>query len=349
MTDPTQTPGSPPGLPEELPQPASAREVAIVVLIPLLLLCVANLVIARLLEDHPQNRGYAIAATKWDLLAELRAPVDTLLLGDSSCNQGLSPEVVSKRLGGRALNLCTTGDWLAVGDAWMAQAYVERWGPPARIVVTHAYDVWARDDDALRKQAWILGANRGLILGRAPNLAWSIEERVLLWIGAYVPMYTQPSVTKAMLRDPRAALARGRYRVTPDGFMPVRRANPRRVANDARTHLRARARRPFQISEPNRSALAELVQLSRTHRIPLFVTHAPLYQGLWEDARVQTYHQQVSDAIERALAGVPTARLLSRTPQTFQATQLENADHVVGRAAATFTNRVCDELSPAAR
>ncbi len=332
-------------LPTEQLDGTSVRGLAWVVLAPLLLVLGVNLAVAEVLARHPNNRGNAVTARKWDLLAGLSNEVDTLMVGDSSCNQGLVPEVMAKQLGGRALNLCTTGDSGVVGDAWMVSAYVRRFGAPKRVIVMHAYDVWQRSDDAMRRQAWILGQHRGLFLGEAPELAWSTRERVMLVIGRFVPLYAQPTAARQVLRDPVAALSRPPFVITEDGFMPTRNASPRRVARDARSHARSSGRRSFKMPDTTSRALAELTRLSREHAFPLFVIHAPLYEKLWQHRGLRRYHGQVSAQLERALAAAPHAKLLSRTPPMFPAKRMENADHVVGAAAHELSQAIASSIS----
>lgn len=353
MTDPIP---SPPGsterdgnalLPSEVLREASGRDVAWVTLGPLLLVVTVNLAIAMVLLVHPSNRGDWLARAKWQLLldSESREPVDTLILGDSTCNQGLDPDVLGHTLGGGALNLCTTGDKLAVGDAWMLQAYLKRQRAPRRILVMHAYDVWARDEGTLRNVSWTIGQYRDLFEHAEPPIQWTLGERLLLRLGPWVPLYNQPQASLDVAYAPLETLGRRRFSITPAGFMAYKRANPKRVARETRDHLRKLPTRRGPISRINRRALQTLVAVAHQSGAALYVVHAPLFEGLWEAETLRHRHESVSNALEAVLAKSPLARLVSRTPATFSAREMESADHVVGKASTRLTEQVAADLS----
>jgi hypothetical protein len=334
-----------PTLPQEHVAPARASEIAWLVLVPLALVLALNLAIAEVLVAHPTNRGYALSRSKWDMLARLPPEVDTLVVGDSSCNQAVSPQVLASVLGGRAVNLCTTGDSIAVGPAWMVGAHVERGGAPKRVILMHAYDVWRRDDLHLRRMAWVFGRHSDLFLGRAPELAWTDHERLLLHVAEPLPLYSQPRASRAVLFDFAAVRARKPFRIGADGFMPQKRARPSRVEKDSRKHIRRNARRLPKISRVNRAAVVELARLSAEHDFPLYVAHGPMFEGTWSNKGIRRYHRGLSDQLQALLGPARRARVLFRTPQTYGAKQMENVDHVIGPAALDFSNALAREIA----
>ncbi|MEB3229478.1 MAG: hypothetical protein VKJ64_00600, partial [Leptolyngbyaceae bacterium] len=76
------------------------------------------------------QRSFFLASHKWTLLNNLEEPIDWLVLGDSSCNQGVIPEILSRELGGTTLNLCIFGPLLVFNDAWMLEQHIRQVGPP---------------------------------------------------------------------------------------------------------------------------------------------------------------------------------------------------------------------------
>jgi hypothetical protein len=345
--EPTNAPSR--RLPDERVSPARPSEIAWLVITPIVIALLLNLAIARVLGAHTTNRGYAITQLKWDMLDGLSHKVDTLVVGDSSCNQGIRPDVLAHELGGTAINLCTTGDSIAVGPAWMVGAYVERFGAPRRVILMHAYDIWKRNDDKLRRHAWIFGRHRDLFLGRAPELEWSAHERALLYVGEPLPLYSQPSAARAVLWDLGRAPAQKEFKIEPDGFMRTSKARPATVKKDARRHVRRNGNRKPAISKQNRAAVSELARLSTEHGFSLFVVHGPMFEGVWANEGVRRYHGGLSDALERLLAPAPRARLLFRSPMTFSGHSMSNVDHVVGRAAKDFSARLVHEIEQVER
>ncbi|MEB3357540.1 MAG: hypothetical protein VKK04_12500, partial [Synechococcales bacterium] len=70
------------------------------------MLILLNVLANGFLDYLISRQGYFLASYKWNLLTDLKQPADWLVLGDSSCNQGVVPEILSQELGGTALNLC---------------------------------------------------------------------------------------------------------------------------------------------------------------------------------------------------------------------------------------------------
>ena len=129
---------------EEVFRRPSVRTLAASALVAIAVVCLCNAAAGRLLEAFPQNRGYELIKAKWNLLIGLKRPVDVLVVGDSSCYLGIDPEVIESDVGGTALNLCTIGDMTAVGDYWMLDHYVRRFGPPRTVIIGHVHDIWHR-------------------------------------------------------------------------------------------------------------------------------------------------------------------------------------------------------------
>lgn len=341
MSDPVERPS----LPRELLANATWREVFWVTVPPLCVVWLVNLALALTLQAFPNNRGDWLVRAKWQLLLDQKHAADTLVLGDSTCNQGIDPSELSRVLGGRTLNLCTTGDKLAVMDAWLLQAYVKRFGAPKRVLVMHAYDVWKRDEGVLRKVAWTFSPYRKLFAESHPQIDWNVRESILLRIGLWVPLYNQPQASLEVLRAPREAVQRKPYVITPEGFMAYKRANPKRVAREVQSYLRALERDPPPMSDANRAALRVLIDTVRGTDTQLIVAHAPIFEGLWSNAGVRRYHKAVSQALERELRKAPNARLLSRKPHAFPANEMQSPDHLVGDASVRFTQAIASQIA----
>src|SRR5687768_3258615 len=134
-----------PTLPEERDElKLSARSVWLTVGGLLLFAVLANLILIPIMAKYTPNSGYKIVAKKWDLLT--KAPdVDILVIGDSSGDQGIDPDVLKQELGLTAMNFCTVGDMLVLNDAAMAEEYLRTHKPPKMVIDIHVYDVWDRD------------------------------------------------------------------------------------------------------------------------------------------------------------------------------------------------------------
>src|SRR4249920_755258 len=98
---------APDELKHERVQPVSVGEFRRVLTLVVLLVVSANVLAGLVLQRWSPNLGYAVAKKKWEILLTLHGPVDWLILGDSTANQGVDPRVLATHLGGRALNLGT--------------------------------------------------------------------------------------------------------------------------------------------------------------------------------------------------------------------------------------------------
>ena len=146
---------SPPAL-AEVVAPTNRRQLMTTAAIVAVLILTVDLVAAALLAWRPVARDHWLVASKWRLLDRARA-TDTLVLGDSSCNQGVRPDVLGAALGGSVLNLCTIGDLLVINDAWMLEAYLRRHPPPARVVVANR--TVAKADELVARHAALAQAH----------------------------------------------------------------------------------------------------------------------------------------------------------------------------------------------
>jgi hypothetical protein len=291
-----------------------------------------NVALLVFLTRHPVNRGHWLLRSKWELLA--RAPaVDTVILGDSSCNQGVRPDVLAAQLGGTVLNLCTIGDMMAVNDAWMLETYLRR-HTPKRVIVVHTDDMWDRD----------AGDRFVMLLGKIPRpwgfwddlklpLALGLGDKALIAAGRWAPLYADERSLKDLLTQPGKALAR-KYKLSPEGYMKLTRAAPANVRRDAvnRAETLDAPGRPNPI---NARALSGMAQLAAEHHVDLVFAPAPMFEGLYRDPRMVARLAEIERWI-RANVGA-RARVIPGPPATFAAERMENVDHVIDEAATEYT------------
>ena len=93
------------------------------------------------------DSGVFLIRSKWNLLRDIDSPVEWLILGDSSANQGVIPDKFRSEYGGRVVNLGTVANALLIEDVWMLQDYIESHGAPKNVIVVHVYDMWVREAD----------------------------------------------------------------------------------------------------------------------------------------------------------------------------------------------------------
>lgn len=332
-------------LPEEVIQPVRPRQLLATWLGVLLLVLLANFVVAPRMLEGGRNLAGWIIGHKWRLLLGLSQPVDDLVLGDSSCNQGVNPVTLARALDdAKAVNLCTIGDMLALNDAWMLQTYIERFGPPKRVVIVHVYDIWSRDFEWSRVGSIPVGVLslrklRPEIRLKRWQLRSYLESR-------YFPLYSSNLSLQSRLRagDPRLRNATSPRRVDSLGFLADTTAFPDSVELDLAGHLKFLAKETFKLSGDNQRSLARIARLADEHGFDVYLASAPVYDRLAEDPGFQRYLAQVQSALASASGEGSRVHLVFDQPMAFPASQMQNADHLVLDAANRYTEALAAKI-----
>ncbi|WP_420631804.1 hypothetical protein [Candidatus Leptofilum sp.] len=333
-------------LTREKVRPVRGTEVAFLILGTLFLLFLLNWGVLWLEKAYPYNRGYWLMAQKWERLYALPEPVEWLILGDSTGNQGIVPEVLTEQLGGTAVNLNTVGSMAALDDVWMLEAYIEEHGPPPHLLIVHTYQVWHRDIEpvflAKMPIPWQSWENKF-----EPRVSLTAQEEMDAWLARYFPLYTDNVSLARLIRgwvySQRPIFAQ-RYQLQADGFMRVE-ISPQaaRVESDMQQHLKYVAFNSFELSTINQQALSQLIVLAEAHDIDVYLAFGPLYEGVVENARFQLYFQQVRAELQ-AFADESEQLHLLETLAVFPANQMENVDHLIFEAAKTYTGIIAAEI-----
>lgn len=336
-------------LPVETMRPSSPRAIAVAIATCLLLVAAANAAAAWYLEHHPVNLGTVIVDRKWEIVERQTGPVDWLVLGDSSCNQGVDPVVLEQRLGGTTLNLCTIGDMLLLNDAWMLQRYVARVGPPRHVVIVHVADVWERDEARLQ-EALLTGAiaHAGISDEDRDQFVPPVDLGAADWVarifGDRLPLYSQNASVGQLLRHPWTIAFGPGVEIRPDGFMVAIGADPKAVDTDARSHIEAWTDGAEPISAINRAALVEIARLGVEHGFDVVLASAPLYEGLYADPAYRRAFDGAQRDVQVLASGLTGVRVVFRDPMTFPSGAMQNADHLVAEAAHSYSIALADAI-----
>ncbi|MFW6059409.1 MAG: hypothetical protein ACODAQ_04470, partial [Phycisphaeraceae bacterium] len=280
--------------------------------------------------------------TKWQMLDARTQPVDALILGDSSGNQGVDPDILEDRVGGEWLNLCTVGNMLTVGSAWMLNDYVERFGPPDRILMIHVYEVWHRPAHpsafARIPRPW------GFWKEYDPPVHFSERQLVEIALARYVPLYAADVSLRQLIMHPRQTIA-GRPEIRDDGFMPMHDPWPEEVRQDYEAQRRHVEESTFKASHPNRAGLDRLLELADRHDIEIYYAHGPTYDRLVEHEAFQRYFADVQAMLEQVEREHERFHLLFHEPQPFPIDQLQNVEHVTVEGAEVYTRRIAEAIA----
>jgi len=333
-------------IPQETLPEAGWWRVQIDLLGSLVLLVCLNFFTIWYLGNFTTNFGYWTIYQKWDLLANMDESVDWLILGDSSCNQGVMPSVFYNDLGERAVNLCTIGNLGVVNELWMLEEYIDRFGPPGNVVIVHVYDVWHRDIDPVLfgqvPRPWGFWHQHSLgqyIFGEQTVRDQAFLER-------FIPLYSQTrAITTnlqmaAMLQDNPF---KANWYIQPDGFLVATEPHPEVVVNGARDHIQFTSENGFQISKLNDLAMQEIVELADSYRINVYLVNSPVYEGLYADPTYQDYLY----GVQAKLAGFAIYSQFVyhiEAVQTFPADLMQNPDHLIQPGAEIYTHWLVEQI-----
>lgn len=333
-----------PQLPQEiLPSSTKLIQIFLTLLCPWLIFALANVGANLYLKNFPENRGYWVIQQKWSILMNLKQPVDWLVLGDSSCNQGVVPEVLETELSGKAVNLCTIGDSLVLNDAWMLSKYIKKYGAPKNIVIVHVYDIWQREIN------WDVTSQTPLAWGYwnqlEPNFDLSFQEKKKVFLSKYIPLYSQSTSLKEVVRNSDRLFQSKDYSLNENGFMGATESNSGEVEKDTQGHINEVKEMTFSFSNTNQKAIDAIVELAEKHDINVYLANSPLYEKLYQNPEFKTYYDRVQQ--ELAKLSDRTNHKIQRVmtkPMTFKKEEMENADHLIVSAAESYTKQLAKEI-----
>jgi len=324
-------------MPEEIVQPSNIRKNLKILIVTIFLLMLANFTVYFSGALKNLDSGVFLIQHKWNLLYNLDSPVEWLILGDSSANQGVNTEVLRSANGGQALNLGTVGNTLLIEDVWMLQSYIEAHGAPNNVVIVHVYDMWARqaDTSVFAHVPWSRMSGTDMFS--------SVREQAeLLWY-KYIPLYQSDTQIFRAISNPLNMFTPPIY-VNDDGFTRVDDPNPSLVSKDINNHSTKILTKQFQVSPTNSIAIEMLVNLANKHDLDVFIANSPIHEDLAHKESFSEYFKHVSDLLKEIdHASINIHYVLQETPK-FDSTMMENVDHVTIKGSEIFTSKLISEI-----
>jgi hypothetical protein len=303
-----------------------------------------NLALIPIMAKYTPNSGYKIVAKKWDLLK--KAPgVDFLIIGDSSGDQGLDPDVIQKVWGLDALNLCTVGDMMVLNDAAMVEEYLRNHEPPKMVIDVHVYDVWDRDvsGSVLAQIPYSLGELKQVTPWLDHNFDWSLD----VLTNRYLPLYSESKSVKQLafnVLTRRKARTDEADKIQPNGFLRQENSDPDLVNTDLAKHTETLRTMKAKISDTNKAALERLIHLSNEHGFSFYLVSAPIYQGLADLPDFQRHQKELIAKLEEIMKGASHGAIIFPVPKAFPMPVMQNVDHLTVEGAQEFTRDVIEEI-----
>ncbi len=328
-------------LPDDMVPTTSRKKVAMIWISTALFILVLNALVTTWLNKTVPNSGYRRIRQKWAMLHSLKQPVDTLILGDSSGAQGLDPEVLSKALGGKGLNLCTIGDMTVVNSAAMLDDYVHKLGAPKRVIIVSVFDIWPRVMSGYAFGQTPLSTS-------SPDIAWysrhsdtGFKEEVFL--ARDVKLFSE---SKSLLENLKETIKPAKNQgpgPRPDGFSVSLKPDHNQLMRDVKDHLDTAASMDTSVSQDNLEATQHIFNLARQYNFRVYFVNAPISEDVMRDPTfVKGYQATVRNV--QAILGGNGGRLFLPDPMQFGDHYMDNVDHLTYEGAELYTTRVSNEL-----
>ncbi len=304
----------------------------------LILLITFNFTTMAYLAHNPKNPNLGILRWKWKLL--LDSPHEWLILGDSSCLHSANIQLFEDGLGTDAVNLGTFGDLTLMHDYFMLKAYIDKFSPPENVLLIHSFDTTMRNMSE-RVIAWI-PQPWGYWETKEPEILSQRINTLKVWGIRVIPLYFQPKTVSFLLFRPDQWFSEP-IRTT-DGFVPIKKADPRTFENDWLMMASDLSDVHYQISEDSSAALDKISELAEEHDIDIYYSNGPFFEGMYSISGFATYYNKYISTFKAWTDRSENTRLLNTKGFKVRRASCDSVDHVDSAAASDFTNTIIDEI-----
>ncbi len=317
--------------------------------IAVVVMVLANFAFMGLGVRHTTRNEERVLRGKWALATQPNPTFDWLIVGDSSGTLGVDPSVVSTRLSGTSVNLCTFGSMGVVGDLWIVEQYLKHHPPPRGVIVVHAADVWTgKHNDAFFQYAAAIPESTPQLLRRVLfSGARPSELYVLLRYRDFFPI----TMLKDKFRDGLGGSSdtdgstSSELNLPPDGTIRLHatQANPQHVVEEVPSYL-ARISEATPLDWHNRLALNRLIDLARDNRFSLFIANGPIAKQVRDAPNFDEHLHGISSELATLASRERRSTCVLSNWFAFPPEQMENCNHVVGPAVDAYTEMLTTEI-----
>ncbi|MBN4060840.1 hypothetical protein JYU15_00230 [bacterium AH-315-I18] len=328
--------------PRELITHQSWRRVVLCWCLVLLGVVVLNSLCYGLLRWKPINKTSAVVSHKWQLLENCKPDMDLLILGDSSGNQGVDPDVLRGQLGVDSLNLCTIGGGLLLDDRMMLEDYLLKHPAPRAVLLVHVYDIWPRRIN--RSVLSLFPYAMSELQQRLGTYQLSLWDWLYVWSYRYMPIYHQNVSLKKMLYQPMKYF-KHQWEFNTTGYEAKTGRSYSGWKRDVQAHMSiARHRKIVGVNKINVANLKIMTQLAQEHDFELFLVMAPIASELYREKEFRQYYDQIPTALGVYAKQNDKVHLLFKEPFRATSKHMQSADHVTVNAARHYTKLLANRI-----
>ena len=336
------------------------RSVFSTLLLSLVVVVIVNLTAWQYLQKYPVNLGVTRVWQKWQMIERQVSPVDWLILGDSTCGQGIMPVEIEAVTGQSALNLCTIANASAVNGVWQLEHYLERVGTPQKVILFHAFHVWERGPDDLIAMFDQIPLEQGFHRRLSPPLHLGFFRELEILSRPFRTLFISNLSISFILKREISALLKGKSLVRSDalydlefvirhkGYVGSNTPRPDRVIAQSRSSAISYASREFYITPDNEAALRAACDLAKRHNFKVYLANSSISRILYQDAGFQSFYKKMVNRLANISDECPEMEYIMQVPAQFDPEEMDNEDHVVtDEIAARLTNILIREVEAA--
>jgi hypothetical protein len=277
----------------------------------------------------------------WVALQNLDKPVDTLLLGDSSCHYNLAWGAIADRLGGEVLNLGSNIYTSFLSDAYMLAAYIEKFGPPKNVVISRTSSGYA----TIHQVEFVVNVPLPWAYWDYYQLppSWKKGETLEAFIDKFCVLYSYADILQERLLEPWTLFDHAVVpRVTPHTYSSGD-SSPQ-LEMDVATRTPDYYFKNFYASDDTVASVKYMSDLARQYHFQLYFVLQPEWKKAVEaglrDEMLAEQREFLSEYTD------PTyVHIVEQSSQTlFTKDQLHNPNHLRPAASAIYTEEVVNVI-----
>lgn len=328
-------------------RPKGRAGIAATVACILAVLLLLNSIAYYYLREQPRSANGPEAAPgaqatleHWHGLMDLEAPVDTVVLGDSTAGVNLVTGPIADRLGGSAMNLGNNAYSSLLMDAWMLRYYIDRFGPPRNVIVMRSCNSYERDHNLEFMSVVPLEWGYWDWLGVAP--AWEDGEQMELFMSMYGVLNSRSDILAYRVTHPLDILSQPYTKNTPDPYYFMGITTASEFANFTR-EKQPSFYGPFNPSPDTENAVTAMSEEAKALGFQLYFVLAPEWDEAYKDPDRQA---KVSGMVEWLGKFVDSqyVHVCPDTPMSFPEDQMQSPNHLRPGPERHFTEAVMDEI-----
>ena len=332
-------------IPGRILRPSGKTATVVTVIFAIVIVLFVNLISSAYVKTQPRpgvDTAVNAYIQSWLGLEALSAPVNTLLLGDSACNEDLAPGQIGDRLGGKVINLGNNVGTSLLSDAWMLKDYIERFGPPKNVILLRCPASFRVEHKIEYLSSAPLPWDYWDHYGLAP--AWKGGEIPDLFVNKYFTLYSDSDILREKLIKPWEKSQNSLNIPQPSSSHNRGNDSATQIVMDISQQEPADYFSPFTVVPDADNALRFMCNLARSEHFQLYI----VYQPEWDEAFNAGLRDDVLKAETEYLAGFidPVyVHTVNDKAFVFSKDMLQSTEHLRPIAANIYTEAIINDIA----